>query len=119
MRAPQAMFCLLAFAVAVASARAQDLGLRPQVVDGEGAVAFVQLGAERSPAEAARSWALAVRRAQGGLDGLSPRISPVASPHQGAFYRLRVGPMDADAAQSICARLKARGIACIVAPSRD
>jgi hypothetical protein len=118
MRGLPAVVCLFALAAGLC-ARAQDLGLRPQLNDGEAAGAFVQLGAERSPAEAARSWAAAVRRAQGGLDGLSPRIFPVSAPGRGALYRLRVGPMDASLAQSICARLKARGIACIVAPSHD
>lgn len=74
----------------------------------------VQLGAEESEADAAHSWIVIRDRAQGALDGLKPKIVPVAVPHKGRLWRLRAGPVDPAGATSICVQLKALSIDCIV-----
>ena len=84
--------------------------LRPPVNDGF----LVQLGAEHSEAEAAHSWIVIKDKAGAVLDGLMPQISPVTVPHKGKLWRLRAGSVEGAAAASICAKLKALSIDCIV-----
>lgn len=84
--------------------------LRPAVTDDF----LIQLGAEHSEAEAAHSWIVIKSKAGGALDGLEPKITPVVVPHKGKLWRLRAGPVDNAGAASICARLKALSIDCIV-----
>lgn len=75
---------------------------------------LVQLGASRSEADAAHSWIVIRDRAGGVLDALKPEITPVMVPHKGRLWRLRAGPIDPAGAASVCARLKALSIDCIV-----
>jgi hypothetical protein len=75
---------------------------------------LIQLGAERSEAEAAHSWLVIAARAGGVLDGLKPEITPVKLTRKGRLWRLRAGPVDPAGAASICVRLKAMSIDCIV-----
>lgn len=75
---------------------------------------LIQLGAERSEAEAAASWARIAHRTEGILHGLMPRITPVNVPHKGLLYRLRTGPLDAANAMSVCAALRARQLDCLI-----
>jgi tetratricopeptide (TPR) repeat protein len=75
----------------------------------------IQLGAWRSAAEAQAGWDKAKARAQGTLDGLEPLITDADLPGKGRYFRLRVSPKQSRA--EICARLAAKGVACI--PVRD
>lgn len=75
---------------------------------------IVQLGAEHSEAEAAHSWIVIRDKSGGALDGLKPEIVPVELPHKARLWRLRAGPVDPAGAASVCARLKALSIDCIV-----
>ena len=100
------------FALAATLARGGP-ALRPQMPDAPGST-LIQLGAERSEAEAAASWVRIAHATNGLLDGLTPNITPVKVSHKGRLYRLRAGPLDASNAASVCAALKARGIDCIV-----
>jgi hypothetical protein len=88
--------------------------LRADTTPAAGGDTYIQLAAERSEAEAARSWIAAIHDTSGILDGLAPRIVPVDVPHMGRLYRLRAGPLDAASAASICARLAALKHDCIV-----
>jgi hypothetical protein len=75
---------------------------------------LIQLGAERSEAEAAHRWIVLKHSTAGVLDGLEPKITPVTVPHRGKLWRLRAGPVDQAGATSICAQLKVLGADCIV-----
>lgn len=78
-------------------------------------VAQVQLGAFRDEPTATQSWDKMVAAAGGALDGFSPRVVAAIIPGKGKFYRLRAGPVDD--AHDLCAKLAARGLACI--PVKD
>jgi tetratricopeptide (TPR) repeat protein len=89
--------------------------LRPAILDRTKAKPAprdaVQLGAYRDEAAAADSWKRMTASAAGALDGLSPHIEAADIPGKGKFYRLRAGPVDD--ASALCAKLQARGLACI------
>jgi len=73
--------------------------------------ALVQLGAYREESAASDSWNKMTASAAGALDGLSPHVEAADIPGKGKFYRLRAGPVGD--APGLCARLTARGLACI------
>jgi hypothetical protein len=77
----------------------------------------VQLGAWRTAIEAAKGWDRIQKRAAGTMDGLSPRVVPANLPGRGTFYRLWIGPVLKASAGRFCARLQARHIDCIPAPT--
>lgn len=105
------MGLIVALAATVSSAG--ETALRPQLSDAAGHT-LIQLGAERSEAEAAASWVRIAHGTNGILDGLVPRITPVVMPGRRRLYRLRAGPLDDASAASVCAALRARQIDCIV-----
>jgi cell division septation protein DedD len=78
----------------------------------------VQVGAYSSRARAERAWALVMRSAQGLLDGLSREVVKTdLGQGRDIVYRLRVGPLQSRAAaRKLCFELRARSIACFVAP---
>lgn len=79
--------------------------------------AEVQLGAYRDETVAARAWNRMTGAAPSLFSGLMPEIVAVDLPGRGRFYRLRAGAVAADSPQALCAKLKARGLACL--PVRD
>ena len=89
--------------------------LKP-ALDQHGLGAQVQLGAWRTEAEATEGWRRAETKAEGILEGYSPRVVAVDLPGAGRYYRLRVAT-DKGQVESLCAALKAKGLACI--PARD
>jgi len=72
--------------------------------------ALVQLGAFHDEATASASWNSLVAKSGGALTGLSPQIVAADIPGKGRFYRLRTSVA---AASAFCARLTARGLACM------
>jgi len=109
-------WALVVFVLLAAPALADEPTLRPEIADDAHGNAMIQLAAERSRAEAVRTWNAVRAHSDTMLDGLEPNVTPVNVPGKGRFYRLRAGPTDADTAASICAGLKARGLDCIVVP---
>jgi len=91
--------------------------LRPAILDRSKAKppprdgASIQLGAFRDEAAASDGWKKMVASSAGALDGFSPHIEPADIPGKGKFYRLRTGPVDD--ASGLCAKLQARGLACM------
>ncbi|SFI21222.1 Sporulation related domain-containing protein [Albimonas pacifica] len=78
----------------------------------------VQLGAFNSQAIAESQWRRAQRRHEDLLSGLAHAVTTVESGGR-TLYRLRAGPVaDRGQAQELCAALKSRGDACIVATIR-
>lgn len=78
----------------------------------------VQVGAFRSPEEAAAGWQAARARAPGLLDGVGHVIAQVDLGERGVFHRLQAGPFPTHtSADSLCSQLKARQMDCfVVAP---
>ena len=92
------------------------LDLKPSLMqDAESGQSQIQLGSWRTQLEADEAWTAFRARAGDLLDGLSPNISPVDLPGKGRYYRLRLGPMDKAHASSMCAALKSRKMACLIA----
>jgi tetratricopeptide (TPR) repeat protein len=77
----------------------------------------VQLGAWRSEGEANAGWDKARLRADGALDGFSPRVVTADLPGKGRYYRLRVAVTAGQNRMAFCADLSAKGVACL--PARD
>ncbi len=73
--------------------------------------AKIQLGAYRDETVAAQQWNRMAGAAPRLFAGLMPEIVAVDLPGRGRFYRLRAAA--AESPQALCARLKARGLACI------
>ncbi|HEY1632465.1 MAG TPA: tetratricopeptide repeat protein [Rhizomicrobium sp.] len=72
--------------------------------------ALVQLGAFHDEASASASWNTLVAKSGGALAGLEPRIVAADIPGKGKFYRLRISVA---AASAFCAKLTAKGLACM------
>ena len=77
----------------------------------------VQLGAWRSPENAAKGWTQARQLAGEALDGLSPRIVAVDLPGVGRYYRLRVAAAQTSP-RALCVALAAKGLDCFPAQGR-
>jgi hypothetical protein len=124
-------FCMTAFAAALAMAetwagpalagadpdgdarpvlRQAILGSRPAPARTE-----IQLGAFRDQATATQGWNKIAAQLGSPLDGLTPHIVPVDLPGKGRFWRVRLIFREAADAKAVCAMLKTRGIACLLA----
>ncbi len=78
----------------------------------KGGTVTLQLGAFSTRDKADAAWAKA--GGDGALAGLAKRIEPVER-NGTTLYRLRAGGVAAGSAAALCGRLKAAGVACIVA----
>jgi tetratricopeptide (TPR) repeat protein len=88
--------------------------LRPAIGSAEPASGrLVQLGAWRSQEEAEAGWNQAKSRSGGALDGLANIIQIADLPGKGRYYRLRVAP-GPFGAQNLCAKLRAKGLDCML-----
>ncbi len=76
---------------------------------------LVQLGAWRSQGDAANSWSRIAAAGGTLLTGLSPQVLAADIPGKGRYYRLRAGPMTHRNGVALCAAMRARGLACIIA----
>lgn len=95
---------------------APALGLKPALVeDGQTGLSQIQLGSWRTQAEADEAWIDFKARAGDVLQSFSPTITQVDLPGKGRYYRLRLGPMDKAHARAMCAALKSRNMACLIA----
>lgn len=74
----------------------------------------VQLASLRSPEQAQATFNTLQGRFGSILTGFSPDIQRADLGDRGIYHRLRVGPMDRDAANSLCQRYQAAGGDCIV-----
>lgn len=74
---------------------------------------MVQLSSLRSEQEARSTFANLAKK-HGALSGLSPKIVPVTLGDKGTFYRLQVGPFDAQRATSVCNTIKSGGGSCLI-----
>jgi tetratricopeptide (TPR) repeat protein len=77
----------------------------------------IQLGAWRTKAEANDEWKEISTRAADLLQEFTPNILETDVPNKGRFFRLRLGPMNRNAATQLCGQLKLRGQDCILANS--
>lgn len=75
----------------------------------------VQLGAWHEKSQALQGWNHALSLAGGDLAGFTPHILVVDLPDRGRYYRLRVTTANKASAHRLCARLHAKGLACILA----
>lgn len=75
----------------------------------------VQLGAWKSEADAANGWNRIVDRAGGLLNGMTPQVIAADIPGKGRFWRLRSEPSSDTDAATLCAQLRAKGLACVIA----
>jgi tetratricopeptide (TPR) repeat protein len=103
-------------AVTAAHAKASGApGLRPAIADSMSAASGpqIQLGAWRDQAAAADAWNKIDKRAGDVLSGLKPQIVSVDLPGKGRYYRLRVGPVNRERANTTCEKLQERGFACM------
>lgn len=75
--------------------------------------AMVQLSSLRSEQEARTTFANLAKK-HGALSGLTPKIVPVTLGDKGTFYRLQVGPFDAQRANSVCNNIKSGGGSCLI-----
>lgn len=78
----------------------------------------VQIGAFRTPEEAARGWLEAMSLAPELVGPLRHFVARADLGQRGVFHRLQLGPLpSADSAGSLCGQLKERGVDCfVVAP---
>lgn len=74
----------------------------------------VQLASLRSPEQAQATFNTLQGRFGSILTGFTPDIQRADLGERGIYHRLRVGPMDRDAANSLCQRYQAAGGDCIV-----
>jgi len=96
-----------------AGQRASPARTRSEAVAGTGH--RLQLGAFAAGESAARKAWERLRSTHGALLGsLTPRIDTVTRNGR-TLWRLRAGPVDAARAKELCAELRARGVACVVA----
>jgi tetratricopeptide (TPR) repeat protein len=81
--------------------------MQPEAESGN---ALVQLGAFRDEAAASAGWNALMAKSDGALTGLAPQIVAADIPGKGKFYRLRT---TVAAASTFCAKLTAKGLACM------
>ena len=80
----------------------------------QGSVYQVQLVAVRSEERAQAAWRGLVKKHDGLLGGLKHDVVRADLGEKGVYYRLRAGPLaDKDAANSLCAKLKAMKVGCM------
>jgi tetratricopeptide (TPR) repeat protein len=95
---------------------APDPLLRKAILEGRtGKPVQIQLGAFASQETALSAWNKIAAASGGLLAGLSPLTAEVDLPKKGHFWRLRTAVADKAAAQALCAKLSARGQACLLA----
>jgi tetratricopeptide (TPR) repeat protein len=95
---------------------APDPLLRKAILDGKTSKPVqVQLGAFASQETALAAWNRITAASGGLLAGFSPLTVEVDLPKKGHFWRLRTAVADKAAAQALCAKLTARGQACLLA----
>lgn len=100
-----------AVAAAPPASRKPVAGVRPPAAKGQG----LQLGAFAAGEGAARgAWENLQRAHRDLIGGLTPSIDTVTRDGR-TLWRLRAGPVDARRAAELCAALRARGAACVVA----
>lgn len=100
------------------------MGLRPAFPEGTGAakpvkamgMQKVQLGAWRTRAEAEAGLAKAKAQAGAVLADVATEIVQANIPGKGRYFRLRVVSLSVREANSLCAGMIAKGLACIRAP---
>ncbi|HEY5346551.1 MAG TPA: SPOR domain-containing protein [Rhizomicrobium sp.] len=93
-------------------------GLRAEISDGlpdPSSGAQVQLGAWRSESDATQAWSHILGLSGQTLDGLSPHVIAADIPGKGRYFRLRAGPVTKQAAIAVCAALRSRHLACMLA----
>ncbi|MPY70212.1 MAG: hypothetical protein GEU92_08995 [Alphaproteobacteria bacterium] len=75
----------------------------------------VQLASLRSEDAAKRAWTRLRSQHKDLFDGLSPAYVRADVPGKGTFYRVQAGPLaDAEAARTLCDRIKSRKLGCLV-----
>ena len=76
---------------------------------------MVQLASFRAIDDADKAWRKAIKNNGDLLSAFSARVVRADLGDQGVYYRLRVGPFaKREAAKTLCAKLKARSVDCIV-----
>lgn len=86
-----------------------------QVAPSTGSGPRLVLGAFSTEENAARGWGIYMRANGDVLGGLKPFISPVQFQGQGTLFRLATERLESrSVARSLCSKLKARGVECLV-----
>lgn len=76
----------------------------------------LQLGAVKAPEIAQQAWDRIKRQNSDLVGALSVSVDRVDLGNRGVFYRIHVGPIaDAAQAERLCARLRQRGVGCLLA----
>ena len=77
---------------------------------------YLQIAALRSPRDAEGLAARLAAEHGDVLSGIEPQVTPVVLGNMGTFYAVRVGPVaTASAGNSLCAKLRGKGVDCFIA----
>ena len=74
---------------------------------------MVHLASYRTIGDAEIGWQALLSAHTELLQSLTPKVRPVIVKGKGTFYRLYAGPLDADAANDLCRKLKDAGAFCM------